>query len=227
MAKYIGTLTSDARGKVGGIVFSRGRNGTNLRAHVIPVNPATTLQTNARGTLTASQSAWRGLDASQRASWLAFATYYTWTNPLGQLYTPTGLQLWTQAYINATAFGTSPPPTWGGTVPVLAPLVALSLTLYGYDLYCAASDAGGPHETPWILYSSGPVSPVVNYVKKTSRRFMFSTYSSANVEFSGPYGAAYGRLPNIGQVLALRGVAVDATNFISATPLTVAIPVLS
>ena len=56
---------------------------------------------------------------------------------------------------------------------------------------------------------------------------MFSTYGSASVEFSGPYVGAYGILPDIGRVLALRGVAVDATTFISATPLTVAIPVLS
>jgi hypothetical protein len=227
MAKYIGTLTSDARGKVGGIVFSRGRNGTNLRAHVIPINPSTALQTGVRGTLAASQGAWRALNAFQRTSWQSFASYFIWANPLGQLYTPTGLQLWAQAYINAAAFGTTPPATWSGAVPILAPLVALALTRYGYDLYCAASDAGGYHVAPWILYSSGPVSPVVNYVKKTSRKFMFSTYSSVNVQFSAPYVDAYGVLPAIGRVLALRGVAVDATTFISATPLTVAIPVLS
>lgn len=227
MAKYIGTLTSDARGKVGGLVLSRGRNGTNIRAHVVPVNPATNLQTQVRGTLGASQSAWRALDAGQRASWLAFATYFIWTNPLGQMYVPTGLQLWTQAYVNAAAFSTAPPSTWAGVVPILAPLVAISLTEVSYDLYAYATDSSGPHNAPWILYSSGAVSATVNYVKKYSRRFMFSSYSAAGVEFSGAYVGAYGRLPLIGQQLALRGVAVDPTTYISATPLTVAVPVLS
>ena len=44
MARYIGTLTSDARGKLGGLVLTRARNGTNLKAHAVPVNKATIME---------------------------------------------------------------------------------------------------------------------------------------------------------------------------------------
>jgi hypothetical protein len=227
LAKYIGTLTSDMRGKVGGIVFSRGRNGTNLRAHAVPVNPATLLQVGVRGTLAASQNAWRLLDGIQKQSWTSFASFYLWTNPLGQAYVPTGLQLWTQAYVNAAAYGTFPPGTWSGTMPVLNPVVGLALTRSGYDLYCYASIAGALPAVSWILYASATIGANVIYCKKTSRRFMAAWSIGWSGEFSGAYVAAFGVLPPIGARLALRAVGVDPVTFVSATPLTLSVPVLS
>jgi len=122
MAKYIGTLTSDARGKVGGLVLTRARNGTNIRAMAVPVNPATVRQVYTRGIIGAALSAYRQLTAPQQGSWSLFAALYTWTNSLAQPFTPTGLQLWTQAYVNAARFGTMPRVAWCRTGRRLVPL---------------------------------------------------------------------------------------------------------
>ena len=220
MAKYIGTLTSDARGKVGGLVLTRARNGTNMKAHAMPVNPSSLLQVRMRGTLSAAVSAWRALDGLSINSWNFFAASYTWLNTLSQPYVPTGLQLWCQAYVNAARFGTVPPSTWTGTLPVLKPITGLTLTGDGTFLIFMASDAFGAYASNWLLYCTRILPASVSYVKHLSRRFIGPPSYTNEIIATATYQAAFGSLPPSYSYLGFSAVGVDPVTFISASPYT-------
>ena len=60
-------------GSLGASVFQGSRNGTIERQRVIPTNPQTNRQLNARSVLAAVASEWRGLTDATRAAWAALA----------------------------------------------------------------------------------------------------------------------------------------------------------
>lgn len=78
-------------GSAGAVTASHNRYGAYLRAHVIPVNPATAAQTAWRAIQANISQAWRGLSAGQRADWNAYAVALPpRTDPLGSTYTLNG-----------------------------------------------------------------------------------------------------------------------------------------
>jgi hypothetical protein len=80
-----GVGIADARGSVGGAVFSRGKGGAILRNRTKPVNPRSVMQNQRRAHLAYLATAWsRDLTADQRADWEAYAQGTAWTNKLGQ-----------------------------------------------------------------------------------------------------------------------------------------------
>ena len=218
MAKYIGTLTSDARGKVGGLVLTRARNGTNIRAMAVPINPATTRQVYTRGIIGAALSAFRQLTAPQQGSWGSFAALYTWSNSLAQAYTPTGLQLWTQAYVNAARFGTAPPALWSGTPPVLYPVTAASLVYSGGNWFLFTTRSTPGLFYPFIVYASGVVPSSVNYVRRLARRYITAVSGVYYTNIAPGWTNAYGSIPHAGLTIAVCVTSVDPTTYISAAP---------
>ena len=89
-----GTGISDARGKVGGVVFSRSPAGAILRTRVKPCNPATTIQNVRRGFVAYLTRAWSSvLTAIQRSAWNDYAAGTPMTNKLGQSILLSGLSM--------------------------------------------------------------------------------------------------------------------------------------
>jgi len=75
MARVIlGPIVSDARGKQGGLVYSRNAAGHYIRAKVSPVQPRTPYQQAIRQAVTYCAQRWRNtLTVTQRAGWEAYA----------------------------------------------------------------------------------------------------------------------------------------------------------
>lgn len=88
-----GMMMTDARGKLGGQVFSRNRAGAYVRTKVTPINPRTTFQQSVRSVFGSISSAWSSLTAAQRASWNEAVSNWQRTNIFGDLTTPTGKSL--------------------------------------------------------------------------------------------------------------------------------------
>ena len=84
MAKVThGPLISDARCKVGGIIFSRGRGGPYSRAFVVPINPNTNDQQYVRGCFQDMMLRWQtALTDIQRQGWDSFAHQFPVSNPI-------------------------------------------------------------------------------------------------------------------------------------------------
>lgn len=80
----LSAIVADIRGSVGGNTFSRNRGGAFVRKRVVPINPNTTRQGEARQRVSSLSQRWSAtLTAAQRSAWIAYAEATTWTNRLG------------------------------------------------------------------------------------------------------------------------------------------------
>lgn len=96
MAKIkFGMMMTDARGKLGGQVFSKNRSGAYVRTKVTPVNPQTSFQQANRSLLGNLSSAWSNLNQEQRLAWNSQVENWQKTNVFGDLNKPTGKNLFT------------------------------------------------------------------------------------------------------------------------------------
>jgi hypothetical protein len=217
MAKYIGTLTSDMRGRVGGVVFSRSRSGVTVKAMKMPKATPSVLQSAQRAALAASLYDWRQLTNAEQVSWAAVAATLTWTNSLAQTYTPTGLMLWTQAYINAVAFGEVPPGTCGSTPSAVVPITGADLVGSSVNYVLTVYPASGTYSGRWLAYAS-PILPASRVYTKTIGRRPIAAVISGNFSFIGPaWTRAWGPLPSPGPSTSLRIVPCHPTYFYSGT----------
>lgn len=96
MAKIkFGMMMTDARGKLGGQVFSKNRSGAYVRTKVTPVNPRTTDQQANRSLLGSLSANWSALTEAQRNAWNGAVASWQKTNVFGDLIKPTGKNLFT------------------------------------------------------------------------------------------------------------------------------------
>lgn len=94
MAKIkFGMMMTDARGKLGGQVFSKNRAGAYVRTKVTPSNPRTIAQMESRAILGAQSSAWNQLTDPQRLTWEGAVENWKKTDIFGDLKTPSGKSL--------------------------------------------------------------------------------------------------------------------------------------
>jgi hypothetical protein len=96
MAKIVfSAVVGDARKKIGGTVFTKGRSGAVVRRKVSPIQPRSSLQRNVRASFTALSKLWGGatMDDTKRAGWNALASNYPQKDKFGASHTLTGLQM--------------------------------------------------------------------------------------------------------------------------------------
>ena len=75
MARIIGgSMIGELSGKLGGNVFARNKSGAYIRQYVIPVDPRTIAQVNARSKFGAASSNFHALTPEQKANWQNFAS---------------------------------------------------------------------------------------------------------------------------------------------------------
>ena len=74
MARVLyGNMVADARGKLGGIVYSRNTAGAYARQKVSPVQPRTPAQLNQRSRMVQVSKQWDTLTQNQRQAWKDFS----------------------------------------------------------------------------------------------------------------------------------------------------------
>lgn len=109
MAKIkFGMMMTDARGKLGGQVFSKNRAGAYVRTKVTPVNPRTSFQMANRAILGNLSASWSGLTDEQRTKWNSAVEDWKKTDIFGDLKTPTGKNLYTSLNKVNAQVGNSP-----------------------------------------------------------------------------------------------------------------------
>lgn len=113
-----GMMMTDARGKLGGQVFSKTRSGSVIRTKVTPVNPQTQFQSLARAIFSQISQRWRVLTAVQRNAWSSAAEEAAKTNVFGDQYFSSGKNFFQEingnilnaGYGGANMFDTPPLP---------------------------------------------------------------------------------------------------------------------
>jgi len=126
---------ADARGSVGGNVFSRNRYGAYLRSRVVPINPQSQRQEAARIIMADLSQRWQNVvTPTQRLEWETHAAAISFPNKVGQSTNLSGMAM----YIRSNAAILSA----GGVVQDDGPA---SLTLPGADPLFAvtASETAG------------------------------------------------------------------------------------
>jgi hypothetical protein len=94
MARILfGNMVADARGKLGGIVYSRNTGGAYARQKVSPVQPRTEAQLNQRSRLSETSKLWDTLTQSQREAWKSFSLGFKKRDVFGLAKQRTGQQM--------------------------------------------------------------------------------------------------------------------------------------
>jgi len=85
MARLLSHVASVIRGSVGGLTYTANRKHAIVaRARVVPSNPKTTYQVNARAAFAQALNAWYGEDGDIRAAWETYANSVSKEGPLGK-----------------------------------------------------------------------------------------------------------------------------------------------
>lgn len=216
--RYIGTISSDARGKLGGMVATRARNGTNFKAHAAPVNPRSVYQQFQRSLIANGISAWKALTQLQQGTWSVLAAQYAYTNSLAQVYAPTGMQLWVQAYVNHSLAGTLLPTTAPASPPVFYSSDGCNLVNTAGTLTILLGYVFGVYPGYASYSLSAVLSTGVTYTKQQRRRPMGSWAGTGPVDITSSWAGAYGPLPPVGSNISVRITSIDYASSISGSP---------
>ena len=101
MAKCkFGMMMTDARGKLGGHVFTKNRAGAIIRTKVTPSNARTERQMFIRNALSTISANWSPLLQSQRDGFDGAVEQWQGTNIFGDIVNPTGKTLFTKLNLN-------------------------------------------------------------------------------------------------------------------------------
>lgn len=106
MAKIkFGMMMTDARGKLGGQVFSKNAAGAYVRTKVTPTNPRTTSQTSVRALFGSISQQWSALTEEVRKQFRTAVSDWARTDVFGDLKNPTGKALFQRLNNQAQAAG--------------------------------------------------------------------------------------------------------------------------
>lgn len=86
-------VVADARGHIGGTVFSRNASGAYIREKVSPVNPQTPRQLQVRARLSAISKEWGQLQFGRRQAWTVFAKNHPVINVFGNQVVLSGIAM--------------------------------------------------------------------------------------------------------------------------------------
>lgn len=193
MAKIkFGMMMTDARGKLGGQVFSKNRGGSYVRTRVIPSNPQLPSQTAVRQSFGAISQAWSGLTATQRDSWNSAVNDWQRTNIFADLITPSGKALYQRLNNQLVASGqaqVSLPPAKLEMVEGI--VTSAEFTLAGTSLDLTGSYSLGNANI--IVYATPMLSQGTSFVKNRLRQINTSLASAIDgVDSFENYVAKFG-----------------------------------
>lgn len=205
-----GALVVDGRGKIGGHVASKNREGAYLRTKVSPVNPQTTHQQTARSLLANFSQGWRGLTQAQRDAWNSAVESWKSTNVFADIVTPTGKNLFTKLNVNLSNIGKATINTPPLPVEVVEPVINEVDSKSG-GLTVEVADGSVVTGQSMLVFATEPVSPGKDFVKNLYRMLGVVVFTDATpVDIGTQYTARFGPIP-LGQKVCVKLVPVVDT----------------
>lgn len=160
-----GPIVSDARGSLGGTVFTRSRAGAVIRSKIKPVDPISNLRTTWQSAMSQAFYRWRNvLTVTHRQSWIDLANATDFTNALGQTYHPAPWNL----YLRTTSFQIKFNMSFTDTAPASA-VATYHPVVYSQTgippAIIATADAAWNDATNIFFWSTLPVPVTQNFNK--------------------------------------------------------------
>ena len=97
------SVVSDARGRIGGTVFSRGQNGSYIRTFSMPKKSNSVISLIKRQYLAHYSAKWRELTKADRKAWIQAAIYNPYINRVGETSYYSGFQLYMKVNLDLEA----------------------------------------------------------------------------------------------------------------------------
>lgn len=188
MAKIkFGMMMTDARGKLGGQVFSKNRGGAYVRTKVTPSNPQTLAQSVVRANLSTISQAWNALSVSQIANWNTAVDNWKSTDIFGDIKIPSGKNLFTK--LNVNLLNTSRAPILD--VPEKENVVISPTVTVSYDATADTWNVVGLGTVPGVVYQVEATPAVPNGVSYVKNRFRVVTYGASSSAINTDLVTAY------------------------------------
>lgn len=213
MAKIkFGAMMVDARGKLGGHVFSKNRGGAYIRTKVTPSNPQTEDQVAQRALLASASQRWKALTEAQRTAWNGAVSQYSSTNVFGDLVNPSGSALHTRLNINAGLVGGAAISTPPLPVGISSPAgVSVTATVAGSAVEINWTSGAVPAGVRRVVEGTPQMSPGIYNANNKFRTITTLAAAVATGEDVGTeYVAKFGAL-TAGQKLFIRVKDINIT----------------
>lgn len=188
-----GMMVVDGRGKLGGHVLTKSRNGATARTKVTPANPQTSYQQANRATFGQLSSNWTGLTEAQRLAWNSAVQEWQKTNIFGDLKSPAGRDLYISLNRNILQAGGTAidvPPKKDGLKPNAIQLMNFDDTLEEIQIELASTPATSE---VMIIYFTAPMSPGRYNFSGAYRFFIAEPSGTIRIPFAD-YEARFGSL---------------------------------
>jgi hypothetical protein len=208
MAKIkFGMFMTDARGKVGGHVFSKNRSGAYVRTKVTPTNARTVRQTAIRSLLGAISQKWSTISQEARNGFNSAVADWSTTDIFGDSRNPSGKTLFTKLNMNAINAGQPEIET----VPAKAEMPVMNLTevkiaLTAGEIYITTDTEFNPGSC--VVSATAQLSAGTSFYKGKYRQIAVSVGEVAPIsELFDAYVAKFGT-PKIGDNISFEIIEV-------------------
>lgn len=202
MAKYTGLLTSDMRGKIGGVSFSKNGSGNFIRRTNVPSDKKTPIQTNYRSDFHYLASCYRGLDSRSMQEWISTALQVPFVDSLGKTYYLSGFNFF--MYINqalvANGFSmisTAPSIYYNNVESLTGVKFSITTTPGNEDITFKCDNALAVGFT-YIIQSTGVVSNGINYPKNFKKIISLVGPFPSAVSIKSGFINVFGSMPSTG-----------------------------
>lgn len=206
---------SELRGSIAGNVFSRSRAGAIARNRAVPVNPNTPAQSQTRSWMQTATDGFRDLTGAQVTQWNEFAQTQTRFNRLGEPYTPSGKQLFTEAYLNNLSIGISTAPVLGmiESNPNL-PSLTIGTSLATADAGALASlvmqTVSSNFGDVLLVQATPELQPSISNFTKYLRTINYFDPLVASPDLEPSYVSKFGTPMTVGNYIGLRASAINS-----------------
>lgn len=230
-----GTAITDARGSVGGTVFSRNGNGAYTRIKTQPINRNTISQQVQRSNFLGVSASWRTIGTGNQATWVSSAPLYPYINRVGVSSTYTGFQLYSKFNNQLVTIGEG----LIGSIGIPLTMLAVAITTVGYTpaagmlpirlimdmLYSDASQVV-PDDTVLVIQATPALSAGVTAPKAKNFRTIATAAAAVDtstLNFYTSYANIFGAIdptnnPNIFiQIFSVSTITGQVTNKVFMT----------
>ena len=218
-----GMMMTDARGKLGGQVFTKTRSGATVRTKVTPTNGMTQRQGVVRNNLAYLSKEWSLLTEDQRSSWLGAVESFKRTNVFGDVYAPSGRSLYISVNSNLATVNAAPlklaPPAGSGTL-ISSFTVATNPALTEAEVELAVPAVAGDY---LIIEATAQNNPGrYNFSGQYRQVGLVSLPAAslgATLDFTEEYSAKFGT-PIVGRKISFRGYTINSHTGVASPRLT-------
>ena len=206
-------MVADARGKLGGIVYSRNTGGAYARQKVSPVQPRTSAQLNQRSRLAEVSKSWDSITQSQREAWKSFSVSWKRRDVFGLAKQRTAQQMYMFCNLALASMGQSliaDPPT-DLIVEALSSCGLVNTTSGAVNAVAVTASGTGYTSVPTVGFSGGGGSGAAGTAALAP-----TTVASATV---GAGGTGYTSTPTV-TISGGGGTGATATATLTATAVT-------